>query len=92
VDAVTGLDDLLEDYPPPAPRCCVCESDPEMLELVAEFVRRLDAKDPRLHGWCIAGTGARTRSLYKVLQERFQFSKSRYSLERHVEVCCGRAG
>lgn len=89
---MSDLDDLLDEYPAPARRCCVCEGDPAMLELVNEFVRRLEANDPKLYGWCIAGTGPRTRSLYKLVQERFQFSKSRHTLERHVDLCCGRSG
>ena len=88
---MSELDQVLDAYPPPKRRCCVCQGDPEMLELIEEFVRRRKEGDPKLRGWCIAGAGERTRSLYKVLQDRYQFDKSRISLERHADLCCGRS-
>ena len=82
------LDDLIESEPGQGVgSCSTCELGEPVVGFIAEFISRLDSGDPKLHGWAVTGTRAKTRSLQKLLQKAFDFPLSRHRLGEHVNKC-----
>jgi len=82
-----SLDELLQSYGP-APRACqVCASGDEVQQLVAEFVRRYRANDVALAGWSLTGNKPASRSLFRILVDRFGAKYSKHRLSNHIRYC-----
>jgi len=86
---MSQLDDLIQEFAP-SPLCTVCRDGGATLELIEEFVKRLEAGDPVLADWNLTGEAKTSRSLLRLLRERFGATYSRSALRTHVARCIQR--